>query len=165
MQNAIEIKTGIEAIKGATWSGSQWYTLWLCGRKVGEVVGYSRAVGQLEGIARNQGLDLRAARAAYVAALEAEAAQSIEKCAPATMTRTVAIVARIEASAPRCPFYKSIRRCFAIAKEAGLDTRADAAMCAAFSAFLGRAVPTRETMNGRDWLLVGDAIKSRRLAW
>jgi hypothetical protein len=168
MENANELKTGIEAT-GYTWGRDKWFSLWLSGRKVGAIVGYSRALSQLQGIARNKGVDLRAARAAYVAALEVEAAhnapQHAATCAPATMTRTAANTPGIKPSAPRCSFYKSIRRAYAIAKDAGLDTRADDAMRAAFAAFLGRSVPTRETLNARDWLLVGDAIKSRRLAW
>lgn len=67
--------------------------------------------------------------------------------------------------APRYPFYREIRRAYAIAREAGLDTKADEAMRAAFASILGRKVPSRETMNGRDWLLVGNAIKERRLTW
>jgi DNA-binding Lrp family transcriptional regulator len=67
--------------------------------------------------------------------------------------------------APRCAFYREIRRCYAIAREAGLDVKADARMRAAFSRFLGREVETRETLRAGDWLLVADAIKSRRLAW
>jgi hypothetical protein len=66
---------------------------------------------------------------------------------------------------PRCCFHKAIRRCFAIAKDAGLDTRADEAMRAAFANYLCRDVPSRESLSGGDWLLVGNAIKSKRLAW
>lgn len=67
--------------------------------------------------------------------------------------------------APRCAWYREIRRCYAIAREAGCDVKADDAFRAACSRFLGRAIESRETMNGRDWLLVADAIKAHRLAW
>lgn len=67
--------------------------------------------------------------------------------------------------APRCPFYREIRRCYAIAREAGLDTEADEAMRAAFARYLGRTVPTRETLCGADWARVANAIKGKRLAW
>jgi hypothetical protein len=98
-----------------------------------------------------------------------EAAQNAAE-SPVTVARVIVpvrceTVAQRVTAAPRCSFYKSIRYCFAVARDAGLDTRADDAMRAAFAAFLGRAVPSRETLNGRDWMLVGNAIKSRRLAW
>jgi hypothetical protein len=69
------------------------------------------------------------------------------------------------AKAPRCAWYREIRRCFAIAREAGCDVKADEAMRAAFSRFLGRSIESRETMNAADWLLVGNEIKAHRLAW
>jgi len=65
----------------------------------------------------------------------------------------------------RCAWYREIRRCYAIAREAGCDVKADEAMRAAFSRFLCKPVASRETMNGRDWLLVADAIKAHRLSW
>jgi hypothetical protein len=66
---------------------------------------------------------------------------------------------------PRCLHYKAIRRAFAIAREAGLDTRADEKMRAAFARVLGRVIESREELSGGDWLLVGNAIKTRHLAW
>jgi Tfp pilus assembly protein PilE len=65
----------------------------------------------------------------------------------------------------RCPFYRSIRRAYAIARDAGLDTKADEAMRAAFGRCLGRAIASRDELNGGDWALLGDEIKARRLAW
>lgn len=67
----------------------------------------------------------------------------------------------------RCPWYREIRRAYAIAREAGLDTSEDAdqAMRDAFARYLGRAVPSRETLHGGDWARVANAIKGRRLAW
>jgi hypothetical protein len=65
----------------------------------------------------------------------------------------------------RCPHYPAIRRAYAIMRDVGLDLKADVAMRAAFSRFLGRAIESRQSLDRRDWLLVGNAIKSRRLAW
>jgi len=158
--NANELKTGIEAIKGATWSGSQWYTLWLCGRKVGTIVCAGRAIAQLEGIARNQGLDLCAARAAYVAAVEVEAAQIVEKCAPATITRTVATARPTVASAQRCPFHKAVKRCYAIFADCGLSVEDDA-MRETLSALLNKPVASRKVLSGADWMRAGDLAKWR----
>jgi hypothetical protein len=90
------------------------------------------------------------------------------------LPHVVAFIAHLEAMpqaastrAPqvRCPFYREIRRCYAIASEAGCDVKADEAMRAAFGRFLGRAVESRAAMNGADWLLVGNEIKAHRLAW
>lgn len=69
------------------------------------------------------------------------------------------------AKAPRCPFYREIRRCYAIAREAGCDVKADEQMRRAFSRFLGRQIESREAMNGGDWFLVANAIKAHQLAW
>ncbi len=65
----------------------------------------------------------------------------------------------------RCAWYREIRRCYAIAREAGCDVKADESMRAAFSRFLGRAIESREAMNGGDWFLVANAIKAHQLAW
>ncbi len=68
-------------------------------------------------------------------------------------------------SAPRCAFYREIRRCYAIAREAGCDVKADEAMRASFSRFLGRAVSSREELNGSEWYEIGSAIKTFQLSW
>jgi hypothetical protein len=68
-------------------------------------------------------------------------------------------------SKPRCAHYASIRRAFACAREAGLDTKADAAMRAAFSRFLGRTIESREEMNGSDWESAATAVKCGELTW
>jgi pyruvate/2-oxoglutarate dehydrogenase complex dihydrolipoamide acyltransferase (E2) component len=70
-----------------------------------------------------------------------------------------------DAKSARCPFYKSIRRAYAIMREAGLNQRDEAAMRAAFSRFLGRVIESRDALPGGEWLQIGDAIKSRELAW
>jgi hypothetical protein len=68
-------------------------------------------------------------------------------------------------TAPRCPHWNCIKRAYAIMREAGLNSKADAAMRAAFSRYLGREVESRDTLSGGEWLLLGDAIKGNRLAW
>lgn len=65
----------------------------------------------------------------------------------------------------RCAHSKEIRRCFAIAREHGLDTRADEAMRAAIGRQLGFTVETREVLNGYQWKQVGDMVKRGALAW
>ena len=70
-----------------------------------------------------------------------------------------------ETAQPRCLWAAAIRRAFGIAKGAGLDTRADAAMRAAIGAMLGRAVTTRSELTAGDWLAVGDGIRRGELAW
>ncbi len=72
---------------------------------------------------------------------------------------------REETAQPRCLWAAAIRRAFGIAKGAGLDTRADAAMRAAIGAMLGRAVATRCELTAGDWLAVGDGIRRGELAW
>jgi hypothetical protein len=83
----------------------------------------------------------------------------------AELPAPVAKVAQKPASAPRCPHYKAIRRVYAICKEIGLNTKADAAMRRAFENFLIRPVPSREVLDGRDWDAIGTAIKAGELCW
>ena len=99
-----------------------------------------------------------------------EAAQRIEAARAATLLAPVEIAPQREARAPReaqarCPFYRAIRRAYAIMREAGLNPKAEAAMRAAFARYLGREIESRESLSGGDWLLLGDAIKGNRLAW
>ena len=68
-------------------------------------------------------------------------------------------------SAPRCAFYREIRRCYAIAREAGLDVKADAKMRESFSRFLGREIESREELRAGDWYLIASEIKAHRLSW
>lgn len=96
-----------------------------------------------------------AAATAFLAHLEAETVNvsaAPENVAPA-------------ASTPRCAHFKSIKRAYAIATKAGLNVKADEAMRAAFGAFLGKPVASRETLNGSDWRAVGDAMKVGYLTW
>jgi pyrroline-5-carboxylate reductase len=93
------------------------------------------------------------------------AAQAPQACEAMPAPATSQNVAQEAVAAPRCVHFKSIKRVYAIARDAGLNVKADEAMRAAFSRFLGRAISSREELNGRDWLLIGDAIKARHLAW
>lgn len=65
----------------------------------------------------------------------------------------------------RCPHFKAIKRAFAIARDAGLNTRSDDAMRLAFGNCLGRTIERRDELSGGDWMLLGDAMKAGRLAW
>ena len=155
--NASELKTGIEAT-GRMWGRDEWFTLWICGKEVGSIVGYSRAVSQLKGIARTAGIDIAAVRRAYLAAVQAEGETAPEP-APVKQTQPR------KAQAPRCPFYGSIRQCFGFARGAGLDTKNDAAMREAFARFLGRDIASRDELNGFDWSICADGIRRGALVW
>jgi len=155
MKYSETIKTGIEAT-GRMWGRDEWFTLWLCGREVGSIVGYSRAVSQLKGIARTAGIDIAAARIAYLRAVQAEAAQ-----VPAPVKQSQPR----KAQAPRCPFYGSIRQCFGFARGAGLDTKNDQAMREAFARFLGRDIASRDELRGFDWSICADGIRRGVLVW
>jgi hypothetical protein len=125
----------------------------------GGVVGYaanaSEAAAMLDDeIARWE--RFHATQAAHLAAM-------MPACA--ALVVVPANVPQNEAQRARCPFYRSIRRAYAIARDAGLDTKADDAMRLAFGRCLGRAIASRDELNGSDWSLIGDAIKARRLAW
>ncbi len=65
----------------------------------------------------------------------------------------------------RCPHYKAIRRCYAIAKDRGLNVKDEPAMRRAFGRALGREVTTREELGASDWQAVGDMMKRGTLAW
>ncbi len=87
-----------------------------------------------------------------------EATEAHEDTAPVTLEAAPEI-------APRCPFYREIRRAYAIARDCGLDVKADEAMRAEFGRLLGRPIETREAMNGADWGRVGNAMKEGQLSW
>jgi hypothetical protein len=65
----------------------------------------------------------------------------------------------------RCEFYREIRRFYAIATEAGLNTKEFERMRGGFSAFLSRRIESRSELDGADWVKLGNAIKARRLTW
>jgi hypothetical protein len=67
----------------------------------------------------------------------------------------------------RCPHWKLIKRFFAIAREAGLDTSKDAKpkMRHAMESVMGRCVDSRSEVRPGEWEMMGDAIKSKRLSW
>ncbi len=98
-------------------------------------------------------------------AVPLQAATACENAAPVIVAAPVANVAQAAIARPRCPFHRCIRRAFAIAKEAGLDTRNDEGFRRAVGDYFGRAIESREQLTARDWLAVGDAVKARRLAW
>ncbi len=98
-----------------------------------------------------------------VAPTACENAGAVIVAAPVKTRQTV--TQRESVPRVRCAWYRAIRRAYAIARDCGLDTKADAAMRAAFAAYFGRAIESREQLTARDWLAVGDAVKARRLAW
>ena len=126
-------------------------------------------------------------KAAHIAQLETRIEELRAHIALATQLEKPAIVAlftretaRIEAQlaplhaecAPKtaktktpCAWAAEIRRCFAIARERGLDTKNDTGFRRAVENFLCREVPSREVLDGTEWREIGDAIKSKRLAW
>jgi hypothetical protein len=66
----------------------------------------------------------------------------------------------------RCPHYKAIRRFFAIAREAGLDTSAAAKprMRHALESAMGRYVDSRGEVTANEWMMLGDRVKAG-LSW
>lgn len=137
----------------------------------GGVIGYATTAGEAasllnEEIARWE--RFHATQAAHLAAMMPARIEA-PAIAPqaATAHETAAPVALVVASpkAPRCPFYRAIRRAYAIARDLGLDTKADDAMRAAFSRCLGRTIESRDELNGGDWMRLGDELNARRLAW
>lgn len=136
----------------------------------GGVIGYATTAGEAASMLNDEIARFERFHSSQAASLAAMMPASVEAPAIAPQAATahknaapVALPAASE-SRPRCPHYRAIRRAFAIAREKGLDTRADEAMRAAFGRCLGRTVETRECMNGAEWQAVGDAIK-RGLAW
>lgn len=118
-------------------------------RSDGEVVYATNDLARCKKWAERAGLCFEYSKPATAQAkLQAEAPQ---KAAPARR--------------PRCLHYKTIRIAFAIAKDKGLDTRADEAMRAAFSRVLGRKIDSRDEMSGNDWCQVGRAMKFHGLGW
>jgi hypothetical protein len=77
----------------------------------------------------------------------------------------IAPVATKPAKAPRCAWYREVRKTFACARQRGLNLKDDAGMRRAFSRYLGREVASRETLNGREWADVADGVKAGLLTW
>lgn len=71
--------------------------------------------------------------------------------------QTVSVKVEAKPAKVRCPHYKAIRRFFAVAKSANLDTSNKKGMRAAFSAMLGKTVTTRADLQAADY---GRAIQN-----
>jgi hypothetical protein len=71
----------------------------------------------------------------------------------------------VAATKVSCAHFPAIKRAFAIAHEAGLDTKADAKMRAAFGRYLGREVSSRNSLSGSEWDMAATAVKCGELAW
>jgi len=93
------------------------------------------------------------------------AAQAPQSCEAVNVSAASQNVAQGAVAAPHSPRVKSFRRVFAVAREAGLDIRADAPMRDAFSRFLGRHVESRAALQPADLLLISNAIKTHQLSW
>lgn len=74
-------------------------------------------------------------------------------------------VAQTVTNRPRCAFHKEIRRCFAIAKERGLNVKDESGMRAAICRAFGFTIASRDVLNAGDWKTVGDMVKRGELAW
>jgi len=68
-------------------------------------------------------------------------------------------------SKPRCAHYASIRRFYAIARDAHLSVKADDAIRASLGRYLGREVSSRESLSGSEWESAATAVKCGELAW
>jgi len=97
---------------------------------------------------------------AFLASLQQEADAAI---VPQSATHNATNHRR--AGVKRCPHFKAIRRCYAIAADRGLNTKDEPAMRCAFGRALGREVTMREELNGDDWEAVGDLMQRGTLAW
>jgi uncharacterized protein YfiM (DUF2279 family) len=87
-----------------------------------------------------------------------EAAADLRKLESALATLNAPkVAAQVTPAKVRCPHYKAIRRMFAVAKSAGLDTSNKKGMRAAFSALLGHTVTTRADLTAADY---GRAIQN-----
>ncbi len=74
-------------------------------------------------------------------------------------------VASVRSQTAPCAFHKAIRRCYAIAKDCGLNVKDEPAMRRAFGRALGHNIESRDELNGNDWQAVGDMMKRGALAW
>jgi hypothetical protein len=108
------------------------------------------------------------ARYVRIGAIEASPLASEELVAVSSprVTNSPRMVTKRQGEAPlRCAWFSAIRRFYGCAQGAALDTKAEDAMRAALSAFLGRTINTRRELSAGDWLLAGDAVKFGRLVW
>jgi hypothetical protein len=64
-----------------------------------------------------------------------------------------------------CPFFRSVKRFYAIATEAGLDTSNDEAIRKAIGAFFGIELKSRKELSGGHWQSAGDALERGLLSW
>ena len=96
---------------------------------------------------------------------EFQACQALEELA-AMDAAPVAPVA-VKAAQVRCNHYKAIRRCYAIARDAGLDISkaGKAKMRHCFETVTGQCVESRSEYSGAAWLAFGDAIKAGVARW
>lgn len=65
----------------------------------------------------------------------------------------------------RCAHYPLIRKFYAVAREAGLDTKADGKIRQAFSAYFGFTVWSRADMEATHWELAAAGVRCGELAW
>lgn len=134
----------------------------------GGVVGYAATAGEAASMLNGEIERYErfyAAQAASLAAMMPQVLAFAPESRTANENAAPAALPAASVSRSRCPFYRAVKRCFAIARDAGLDTKADEAMRAAFGRCLGRSISSREELDGRDWMLIGDCIKARRLTW
>jgi hypothetical protein len=92
------------------------------------------------------------------------------EAAPATVPATPVIalqkaVERESSTRAPCPWYRSIRRFYAIAQERHLDTRNDAAIRAAIGRFWSIDLVSRQQLSAGQWQAAGDAVKLGALSW
>ncbi len=99
-------------------------------------------------------------------------ANHFEVLAAAAKGQTIEAVPVVEVvsakvAKPRCPHYKAIQAFVAVAREAGLNTNANAKdRCrGAVGALLGRRIESRADLTGAEWAAMGAAIKAGKLVW
>lgn len=98
---------------------------------------------------------------------EFQACQALEELAAVDSAPVAVAPVAVKAPRVRCPHYKAIRRCYAIAKERGLDcSKAGKARARhAMEDVIGQCVESRAEYTGADWMRFGDAIKAGAVRW
>ena len=152
---ATQLQTGI-APNGFTWGASQWFDLYLCGEKVGTFVGTSRAIQNLESIARNRGIDLRAARAAYLQALQSDVTPV--SIPAVTCEATITPNTETAPATAKQPLRAARQRCMAIVGKSGFTTDS-ARMRAASLNYFGWFHKSRTEWTAEKWTAFADAVE------
>jgi hypothetical protein len=115
-------------------------------------------------LASDIGLSMKLQYAASVAHFRSELESVTAFLAHLEATAKAAPAKKVS-SKPRCLHYASIRRFYAIARDAHLSVKDDDAIRASLSRFLGRSIESRESLSGSEWESAATAVKCGELTW